>query len=295
MLARPGLPRFEYVRAETPGQVVTLLVERGEAARLLMGGTDLLPRMREGTARPAVVIDVKHIPGMQEISVDGQGWLTVGVAVTMNQLARHQRVRADYPLLAEAAGTVASYQLRNRATVGGNMCNASPCADTTPATMVLEGRFVLVGPAGEREVAAVDFFRGPGLTALGRGEFLRAIRYPPPPHGAVGRYVKLGRNRLGDLAIVSVAVLGFADGTAPSGYRFRIALGSVAPVVVRAAAAEALLASEPPGEEVFARAAEKAVEAASPIDDVRASAEYRRAMVRALTLRGLRDVGRALS
>lgn len=294
VLARAGLPSFEYVRAETPGQVLALLAERGDAARLLMGGTDLFARMRDGAAQPAVLIDVKHLPGMQEVAFDAPAGLTVGAAVTMNQIARHPDVQAHYPLLAEAAWAVASYQLRNRATVGGNTCNASPCADTTPATMVLEGRFVVVGSAGEREVATADFFCGPGKTALQRGEFLRAIRYPLLPRGAVGRYLKLGRSRLGDLALVSVAVLGFADETAPSGCRFRIALGSVAPVVVRATAAEALLAAEAPGKETFLRAAEKAVEAASPIDDVRASAAYRREMVRALTLRGLREVTQGL-
>ena len=119
---------------------------------------------------------------------------------------------------------------------------------------------------------------------------MTTIRYPVPPTNGAGRYLKLGRSKIGDLAIVSVAVFGFPDETAPSGYRFRIALGSVAPVVLRTPEAEEVLATNPPGEESFALAAEKAVEAAAPIDDVRASAAYREAMVRNLTLRGLRDV-----
>jgi carbon-monoxide dehydrogenase medium subunit len=119
---------------------------------------------------------------------------------------------------------------------------------------------------------------------------MTAIRFPTPPAGSAGRYLKLGRNRIGDLSIVGVAVFGFPDGTAPSGYRFRIGLASVAPVPLRALEAEELLAANSPGEETFALAAEKAMEAATPINDVRASAAYRKAMVRALTLRGLRDV-----
>jgi carbon-monoxide dehydrogenase medium subunit len=155
---------------------------------------------------------------------------------------------------------------------------------------VLEGRIVLEGPAGKRELPAGEFFLGPGQTAMRAGEWMTAIHYPLPPAHAVGRYLKLGRNKIGDLALVSVAVFGFPDGTAPSGYRFRIALGSVAPVVLRVPEAEKVLAENPPGEETLALAAEKAVEAARPIDDVRASAVYRRAMVRTLTVRGLRDV-----
>jgi carbon-monoxide dehydrogenase medium subunit len=267
-----------------------LLKEHGEAARLAMGGTDLFVRMRDGFIRPKVVVDVKHLPGMQDVAYDERLGLTVGAAVTMNEVARHPDVQAHYPLLAAAASSVASYQLRNRATVGGNLCNGSPAADTAPATLALEGQMVLYGPDGEREVEAGEFFLGPGRTTLRPGELMTAIRYAVPPAGAVGRYLKLGRNRAGDLAIVSVAVLGFPDGAAPSGYRFRIALGSVAPVVLRVPGAEAVLAANAPGEEIFILAAEKAMETARPIDDVRASAVYRSAMVRNLTLRGLRDV-----
>ena len=294
VLARPGLPSFDYVRANTPDEVTRLLQEHGDAARLLMGGTDLLVRMRDGSIRPQVVVDVKHLPGMRDILYDEQAGLAVGAAVTMNEVARHPDVQAHYPLLAEAANSVASYQVRNRATLGGNLCNASPAADTAPATLVLDGRLVLYGPNGEREVTALDFFVGPGQTAAQAGEFLKAVRFPLPPAGSAGRYLKLGRNKAGDLSIVGVAVFGFPDRAAPSGYRFRIGLASVAPVPIRALQAEEMLAANPPGEETFAVAAEKAMEAATPIDDVRASAAYRKAMVRALTLRGLQEVWEAL-
>ncbi|HET92207.1 MAG TPA: xanthine dehydrogenase family protein subunit M [Chloroflexi bacterium] len=293
MLARPGFPSFDYVRADTPAQVVRLLEEHGEAARLLMGGTDLLVRMRDGVIRPRLVVDVKHLPGMDDVVCAAQGDLTAGAAVTMNQLAAHPDVRARYPGLAEAARSVASYQLRNRATLGGNLCNGSPAADTGPAVLVLEGRMILYGnhaPSPVREVPAGEFFLGPGRTALQAGELMVGVRFPPPPAGSVGRYLKLGRNRAGDLAVVGVAVLGFPDDTAPSGYRFRIGLASVSPTVIRAWEAEEVLAEGPPGEATFVRAAEQAMEAARPIDDVRASAAYRAAMVRNLTLRGLRQV-----
>jgi len=290
VLTRPGLPSFDYLRASAHDEVLQLLEEHGEAARLLMGGTDLFVRIRDGFIHPQIVVDVKHVPGMRDVQYDEQTGLTIGAAATMNEVAHHPDVLAHYPLLAEAANSVASYQLRNRATLGGNLCNGSPAADTAPAVLVLEGRLVLYGPDGEREVAAGDFFLGPGETEIQTGELMTAIRLPIPPDGAAGRYLKLGRNKAGDLAIAGVAVLGFPDGTASSGYRFRIGLASVAPVPLRAPAAEGVLAANPPGEKTFALAAEKAMEAATPIDDVRASAAYRKAMVRALTLRGLREV-----
>ena len=305
MLARPGLPSFDYVRASALDEVPRLLKEHGEAARLLMGGTDLFVRMRDGFISPQIVVDVKHLPGMRDISYDEQVGLTIGAAATMNQIARHPDVQTHYPLLAEAANSVASYQLRNRATLGGNLCNGSPAADTAPATLLLEGHIVLYGPnpstarlsspksgsgqCGEREVPADEFFLGPGKTAMQAGELMTAVRFPILPAGSAGRYLKLGRNKAGDLAIAGVAVFGFPDGTA-SGYRFRIGLASVAPVPLRAREAEEVLAANPPGEETFALAAEKAMEAAAPIDDVRASAAYRKAMVRNLTLRALREV-----
>jgi len=287
--ARPGLPSFDYVRANALDEVPRLLEQHGEAARLLMGGTDLFVRMRDGFIRPQIVVDVKHLPGMRDIFYDEQAGLTIGATATMNEVAGHPAVQAHYPLLAEAVNSVASYQLRNRATLGGNLCNGSPAADTAPAVLVMEGRILLYGPHGEREVRAEEFFLGPGKTAMQADELMTAVRFPPPPAGSAGKYLKLGRNKAGDLAIAGVAVFGFPDGTA-SGYRFRIGLASVAPVPLRAREAEEVLAASPPGEETFVLAAEKAVEASSPIDDVRASAAYRRAMVRNLALRGLRDV-----
>jgi len=294
VFARPGLPSFDYLRAETADQVISLLLKHGDAAKLLMGGTDLFPSLRDGALHPQVVVDVKGLPGIRDISYDAVQGLTVGAAVTMNQLAQHPDVRAHYPLLAQAAGAVASYQIRNRATLGGNLCNASPCADTAPAALVLEAQFLLYGPNGGRTVPAGEFFLGPGKTSLQPAEFMTAVSFPPPAVGVAAQYLKLGRCKTGDLALVGVAVLGFKDGT-PSGCCFRIGLGSVAPTPIRAAQAEEVLASAAPSEEVLALAAEKAMRASSPITDVRGTAEYQKAMVRSLTLRGLREVWQRLS
>ena len=295
MTARPGLPSFEYVRPETFHEAAHLLADSNGAARLMMGGTDLLVRIRDGVLCPHTLIDVKSLPGMRDFVYHPDQGLGVGAAVTMNQLARHPTVLTHYPLLAEAAYSVASYQLRNRATVGGNLCNASPCADLAPATLVLEGRLVLIGLSLERTVPAASFFLGPGRSAIQADEIMIALEVPVPPAGSVGRYLKLGRNRVGDLALVSVAVLGYPDAAAPSGFGFRIALGSVAPVPLRVPEAEAVMAQNMDGDASLRLAAQKAVEAASPIDDVRASAAYRSAMVHNLTLRGLREVWQSLN
>ncbi|MBC8262642.1 MAG: xanthine dehydrogenase family protein subunit M [Anaerolineales bacterium] len=286
----PGLTEFDYVKPASLAEASRLLAEHAGEARPFMGGTDLFVRIRDGFIRPQIMVDVKHLPGMRDILYDEQAGLTIGAATTMNEVARHPDVQTHYPLLAEAANSVASYQLRNRATLGGNLCNGSPAADTAPATLLLEGRIVLYGPNGEREVPADEFFLGPGATAMQTGELMTAIRFPVPPTGSAGRYLKLGRNKAGDLAIAGVAVFGFPNGTTPPSYHFRIGLASVAPVPLRAREAEEVLAANPPGEETFALAADKAMETASPIDDVRASAAYRKAMVRNLTLRALREV-----
>lgn len=289
MFARPGLPNFEYVRPSRPDEVVDSLMKNGEEAKLLMGGTDLFPGLRDGLFHPTIVLDVKHLPNMRQIEYSPDTGLVVGAAVTMNELAQHPEVRTHYPLLAQAANNVASYQVRNRATLGGNLCNASPCADTAPATLVLEGQLVLYGAAGERLVPASQFFLGPGLTALQPGEFMTAIRFPPHPGPSAARYLKLGRCKSGDLSLVSAAILCFHDAAA-AGYRFRIGLGSVAPTALRVRKAEEFLATSRVTEADLSEAAQYAMEASSPITDVRGTADYQRAMVRTLTLRGLQGV-----
>jgi CO/xanthine dehydrogenase FAD-binding subunit len=288
--ASPGLPSFDYVRPATPDEVTDLLLKHSGEARLFMGGTDLLVRMRDGFLAPKVLIDVKHLPGMTDIRFDSGGGLSVGAAANMNAIARHPAVTDSYPLLAESINTVASYQLRTRATMGGNLCNASPAADTAPAALVLEAHLVTCGPDGERIIPAATFFLGPGKHMLKPGEFVTRIDFPLPPAGTVGCYLKLGRNTAGDLAIVGVAVMGYPDRAVPSGYRFRVALASVAPTPIRVPGAESVLAQDPINESAFETAAQIARDTAQPISDLRGSADYRRAMVQALTRRALVDV-----
>ncbi len=295
---------FDYIIPKDHAEASALLAAGNGATRPLQGGTDFLIRARGGFIKPQRVVDLKRLPGMQEIRRSEDGWLIIGAACTMNQVAGHSLVRAGYDLLVQACNSVASYQLRNRATVGGNICNASPAADTAPALYCLDAVAEVYGPAGHRRIPIAEFFLGPGRTALGPGEFLTSIHLPPAPLAARGVFNKLGRTRMGDISIVSVAVwMDFAQddpAAAPNTHyalrntqyairAVRIALGAVGPTPLRAPEAEsALLADASPAG--VRRAAALAAAAARPIDDIRASAAYRRAMVEVLTRRGIEAI-----
>jgi CO/xanthine dehydrogenase FAD-binding subunit len=294
ILPLPELPSFDYVLPQSYEQALDMLQEHPTDARLFMGGTDVFVQMRDRTLAPKFLIDVKHLPGMTSIEFIKNVGFRLGAAVNMNMLARHPEIKEHLPLLAEAANSVASYQVRNRATLGGNLCNASPAADTAPTALVLEVILVAISLNGERMIPISEFFLGPSETALERGELLKRIDIPIPPEGTKGRYLKLGRNAEGDLAIAGVAVLGFPDDTIDSGYRFRIALASVAPIPLRVLEAEEILSRGSITDQKIEAAANAVQDACQPIDDVRASGKYRKAMVGVLTRRGLYEVWSAL-
>jgi len=294
------LQPFDYIIPKDHAEASALLAQGTGATRAFMGGTDLLIRIRGGVVRPARVVDLKRLPGIHEIGPSPDGWLVIGAACTMNQVAGHPTVQARYDLLAQACNSVASYQLRNRATLGGNICNASPAADTAPALYCHDAVVEIFGPQGSRRVPIAQFFVGPGKTPLKPGEFVTAIHLPPAPRQSAAAFNKLGRTKLGDISTVSVAVYGWereteplrrgdtkANGTSPRDWA--IALGAVGPTPLRAPEAEAALAADTSPEGVR-RAAELAAAAARPIDDIRASAAYRRAMVAVLVRRGIESV-----
>lgn len=263
------------------------MAEHAEA-KILAGGTDLLVHMRDRTIAPRYLVDIKNLDELHAISFDQSRGLTIGATATLNAVAASPPVRERYGLLAQAAQAVGSYQIRNRATLGGNLCNASPSADTAPALLVLDATALIFGPKGERTVPLVEFFTGPKKTILQPGEILIALQVPVPPPGAKGRYLKLGRCAAVDLSIVGVAVLGFPR-AANGGYEFRIALEAVAPTPIRVPRAEEILA-QAVDDESIEKAAQAAMETARPISDVRGSKEYRLAMVHSLTRRGVREV-----
>jgi carbon-monoxide dehydrogenase medium subunit len=288
--AHPGLPEFDYVRPASLVEASHFLAAHPGEAAPFMGGTDLFVRMRDGVLKKKFLVDVKGLEGANDILFDPAGGLTLGAAVNMNRVIACREIQECYPLLAEAARSVASYQLRTRATIAGNLCNASPAGDTTGACLVYDGVLRVHGVDGFRQEPLRSFFVGPGKTVLRPGDVVTAVWFPIPPEGHAARYLKLGRNARGDLAIVGVTALGSRDPTARSGYRFRIALASVAPVPLVPTAAEALLAEGPLSEACIAQAALAAMQAASPIDDVRGSARYRKVMVRNLTRKALTEI-----
>jgi CO/xanthine dehydrogenase FAD-binding subunit len=290
LIPTPGLPEFDYIKPASLAEASRFLAEHAGEARPFMGGTDVFVRMRDGVWNEKFVVDVKDLEGMNDIAFDSATGLTIGASVNMNRVIASTEVSEHYPLLAEAAHTVASYQLRTRATIVGNICNASPAGDTIGACLVLGGILRVHGMDGMRQEPLSTFFLGPGQTGLKSGDVATAITFPVPPKDYAAKYVKLGRNAIGDLAIVGVTALGYPDSSAPSGYRFRLALASVAAVPLVPLQAQAILAEQPITEASIAEAAQAAMDACTPIDDVRGSARYRKLMVRNLTRRAVTEV-----
>jgi CO/xanthine dehydrogenase FAD-binding subunit len=286
--AHPGLPEFDYIQPATLVEASAFLALHAGEARAFSGGTDTFVRMRDGVWQDKYLVDVKALPGLNDLTFDPAQGLTVGAAVNLNRLIASPDVNTHYPVLVEAAHTVASYQLRTRATLAGNICNASPAGDTIGAGLVLNAKVRVHGVDGERVEALRTFFKGPGKTVLKPGDIVTAVEFPIPPKGAQGRYLKLGRNAIGDLAIVGVTAFGYPDGAAASGYRFFVALASVAPTPFMPDMG--LLSEKAITPELLDEAANVAMNSVTPIDDVRGSARYRKLMVRNLTRKALSDV-----
>ncbi|NPV78283.1 MAG: xanthine dehydrogenase family protein subunit M [Anaerolineae bacterium] len=286
----PGLPELEYVMPASLDEASKFLIEHTGEAKPFMGGTDCFVRLRDGAWNLKYLVNVKGLDGTNEIRFDPKNGLTIGAAVPMNKIVSHPDINKHYPLLTEAARTVASYQLRSRATIGGNICNASPAGDTIGACIVYGGKLNVHSIKGKRLEPLASFFKGPGKTVLEPGDIVTSISFPLPPPNHVGRYIKLGRNKISDLAIVGVTVLGYPDSNAKSGYTFKIALASVAPVPLVPLKAEQILADKPLNENIISEAAQAAMDSCTPIDDVRSSARYRKYMIRNLTRQALTDV-----
>jgi carbon-monoxide dehydrogenase medium subunit len=292
---RPVLPDFEYIHPETAKEAVIFLKSHPHDARPFLGGTDCFNSIRDRKISVKYLVDLKGLVGFDQLTFDTKKGLTIGAAVGMNRLIASEDVQRVYPLIAEAAREVGSYQLRTRATLVGNLCNASPCGDTISPCLLYEGMVQIIGSGEQRTILLADFILGPGKTVLTAGEIVSAIHLPLPPLGAQSAYRSIGRNALGDLAIAASAVLGFPDRSAHSSYRFRIALAAVAPTVIFVPMAQELLAAGPIDEEMLDKAAAIAGEACKPISDIRASADYRRDMVITLTRTALETVWGALN
>ena len=277
--------RFEYCAPESLAEAISLLDRFGTSARVIAGGTDLLTALKERWERPSYVIGLGAIPGWSYIEHDDASGLRIGAGTTVREVETSPLVRTGYPAIASAAATLASIQIRNLATVAGNICRASPSADMPPSLLALNASVTLTGPAGERQLPLSQVFTGPGRTVLRPNELLTEIQVPAvrPHSGAC--YIKHSPRRAMDLATIGIAAaLTLENGLC----RFvGIALGAVAPTPRRAREAEAVLEGHEPVPALLEHAAQVAASESSPIGDVRGSAAYRREMVRVLTRRAL--------
>ncbi|WP_043621666.1 xanthine dehydrogenase family protein subunit M [Ensifer sp. ZNC0028] len=279
--------RFDYHRAETLEHASRLLTELGDDTFLFNGGTDLLVEIRERLRRVRNVVDIKQIPGLSDITYDETRGLTFGALVTVGRLERLPLVCQCYPNLRAAFASLGSIQVRNRATVVGNICRASPSADTIPP-LVADGAFVhIYSRTNMRVVPIAEFFTGPGRTVLAKGEIVTGITVPPAGDTTGKAYIKHGRRKAMELSTVGVAVsLSMEEGVCSD---IRIALGAVGATVLRAPQAEAMLRGTSLDVATVRSAASKAMEECTPISNVRASADYRRDMVGVLTGRAIRQ------
>jgi xanthine dehydrogenase FAD-binding subunit len=290
------LKRFDYFAPESLDGAIAILRERGDGGRLLAGGTDLLVQMKEAGVHPPYVVSLRRLRELRGITFDEQQGLRIGAMTTMAEVADNPIVRKRYPVLVDGASIVGSVQTRNMATIGGNICNAAPSADTAPPLLVLGSQVEIAGSGGRRQVPVEGFFAGPGRTILGRNEILIGLAIPTPAPRSGGLYERHTPRAEMDIAVVGVAALVTLEPDRDLIREVRIALGAVAPTPLRAPETEAFLAGQPPSEDVFERGAELAAEASRPISDVRGSAAFRRHLVRVMTARCLRAaVERVLS
>ena len=277
--------RFELVTPASVDECLRALKGRGPEVKVVAGGTDLVAQLKVGMLDVATVVDLSGISDLRALDGDAQRGFRIGAAVTARTLERDPRLRAALPSLSESGALVGSIQIRNLATLGGNICNAAPSADMAPPLLALDAEAVIVGSGGRRKVPMASFFKGVRQTVLAPDELLIEFAVPATGPRSGGAYLRHTPRRELDIAVVGVASqVWLTDGVCR---KARIALGAVAPTPVRASAAEQALEGQPLTPQAITRAADLAVEAARPITDQRGSAEFRRHLVRVLTRRTL--------
>ena len=282
-------PRFEYATPKTLQEAVELLRTRGESAKVLAGGQSLIPLLKLRLASPALLVDVGRIPGLDYIR-ETERSLKLGAMVRVTSLVESSLLRTKYPVIHEAAKTIADPLVRNLGTVGGNISHGDPSNDLPAVMLALGGELVATGPTGDRVVDAEDFFVDAFTTALAHYEILTEARVPVPPPRSAGAYLKV-RRKVGDFATAGVAVQVTTSRTSEF-TRVGIGLTAVGPTAVKAKKAEeALLGKKTTDQRAMNEAAAKAAEASNPTTDIRGTAEYKRSVVRLLVSRALKISG----
>jgi carbon-monoxide dehydrogenase medium subunit len=281
-----SLPKFTYLAPTSLEEACGLLVQYQGKIRTKAGGTDLMVRLAQRALNPEYIMGIKKIPELATISFNPDEGLRLGAMVLLSEVADNPIILEHYPMLARAARSTATVQIRNMGTVMGNICNASPSADNSPTLVAMNARIVAVSSAGERQIPIDEFFLGPGRSALEPTEIAREILVPTPSPRSGVSYQKISPRSKVDIAAVNVGAMVVVDEQGAC-RQARICLGAVGPVPLRAASAEEFLLGKTITDAVAEEAGALAGSDASPISDVRASKEYRRLMVVILTKRAL--------
>lgn len=281
------LPQFEYLAPKTIGEACNLLLELGSPAKVMAGATDLIPPMKDKAISPEYLIDLKKIPDLDYLEYDEKEGLKIGALTTLRTIETSPLVKEKNPAVAHAAKVVASTQIRAKGTMAGNICNASPSCDTAPNLLAQGAKILVQGPNKDRIIRAEDFFLGVKKTSLEPGEIVTGIVIPPLAENERAAYIKHAVRKAMDLAIIGVAVkIKVEDGICTDAH---IALGAVAATPIRAPKAEEALIGKALTDEVIVKASEEAMDSCHPISDIRASAEYRKDMIRVFTKRAVRQ------
>jgi carbon-monoxide dehydrogenase medium subunit len=281
------LHRFDYYTPSTVGEAIDLLRAKGDGGKVLAGGTDLMPQMKERGRHPKYLVSLKNITALRGVQFSESAGLTVGAGTRMGPLQREAVVRDRYNVLAQGARLIGSLQTQNLATVGGNVCNAAPSADAVPAFIVLDAQAVIQGAGGSRTVALTDVFAGPGQVTLKPDELLTELKLAAPLPRSAGVYLRHVPRKELDIAVAGVGVYIQLDEAKQRITHARVCLASVAPTPLRATQAEAALANQTISDALVQAAAQAAARDARPISDQRGSADFRRTLVRALTVKAL--------
>lgn len=278
--------RFEYFAPDTLKKAIEIL-QKYDSACVMAGGTDLLLRLRKGETKSEAVVGLKNINGLNHISYTKNKGLTIGATALLVEVAKNITIKKYYPGIAMAARKTANVQIRNMGTIIGNLCNASPSADNAPMLLVLDGVLNIIGPDGKRNLALKDFFKGPGITSLNKREIVESIDVPPPQPNTGTSYLSLSARGQVDCTAIGVAVkLTMDDNTCKDA---SVAVGACAPTPLLVQEAGECLSGKILSETLIDQAAKIIVEKTRPIDDVRASASYRSAMVEVLAKRTIKD------
>ena len=280
------LPKFDFYEPLNMEEACQVMSGLGSRAKLLAGGTDLIVNMKRGTLSPGHVVSLSRINDLKGVTFT-KGRIRIGACVTAAELCESEKIKTLFRALHQGASDLGSPLIRNLATIAGNLVSARPAADLPPPLMAYDAKVVLMKESGEREIPLEDFFTGPGETMIEPDEIVKEILVEKPRDCSGAGYIKLGVRKALEISLVNVAAFVSLDDPDGAIQSARVVLGAVAPTPMRAHSAEKVLLGEKPGEALFVRAGEAAAEDSKPIDDFRAGAEYRRAMVQVLTRRTL--------